>query len=419
MYACMAALSAGIHTYAAADTLKLSLPQLEKRFIDSNLLLLAAHFNTDAQKALVDQARKWDNPTLNTDQAIAANGRFFPYGKNPDGSYGGQYYIQIEQLIKTAGKRSKLINLATTNVRLSELQLQDMLRTLRYELRTDYYQLLYQLATRSIYNNQAEQLDRLLSGMQAQLTAGNIAQKDLLRIQGLSVSLQQDIAELDRAIAGTQSAIRMLLHIRGDVFIRPVDSLAGDHLAQLIEPARAFQEARQNNPAFLFLQTQITYQEQNLAYQKALRVPDITVGPNFDRNSNFAPNYAGLSVSLPIPLFDKNRGNIRSAAALVKQQQALTDHAGTELQNNLQEALDKLYLAVRQDNAEQRNFYSKYRDMYVNVLQSYQRRQIGLLEFLDFFTDYTASQQRLLLQQLNLKLAIEELNYHAGTDIIK
>src|SRR5471030_657536 len=75
------------------DTLRLSLPGMEKRFLDSNLLLLASHYNVDAQKALILQAKLWDNPVLNTDQTIAANGRFFPYGKNPDGSYSGQYYI--------------------------------------------------------------------------------------------------------------------------------------------------------------------------------------------------------------------------------------------------------------------------------------------------------------------------------------
>ena len=84
-----------------ADTVRLSLSEIEKRFLDSNLLLLAAHYNVDAQKALIQQAKLWDNPVLNTDQVIAANGKFFPYGKNPDGSYSGQYYIQVQQLIKT------------------------------------------------------------------------------------------------------------------------------------------------------------------------------------------------------------------------------------------------------------------------------------------------------------------------------
>jgi cobalt-zinc-cadmium efflux system outer membrane protein len=48
------------------------------------------------------------------------------------------------------------------------------------------------------------------------------------------------------------------------------------------------------------------------------------------------------------------------------------------------------------------------------MLQSYRDRQISLLEFLDFFNDYTSSRQRFLQQQLDLQLAKEELQYNVG-----
>src|SRR5258708_19671931 len=46
------------------DTLRLTLPQAEKAFLDSNLLLLAQKYNIDAQKALIIQAKLWPNPNL-------------------------------------------------------------------------------------------------------------------------------------------------------------------------------------------------------------------------------------------------------------------------------------------------------------------------------------------------------------------
>ena len=405
---------------SSTDTLKLSLPEMEKRFLDSNLLLLASHYNVDAQKALIQQARLWDNPVLNTDQVIAANGKFFPYGKNPDGSYSGQYYIQLQQLIKTAGKRSKQINLAITNSKISELQLQDVLRNLRYQLRTVYYNIIQQLDTRNIYENQLQQLNILYTGMRAQWEAGNMALKDLLRIQALVISLGQDRTELDKNITENQSEIKTLLQLKNDVFIKPADNIHADiTVTNIINTEMLFETARQNNPYYILQQTQITYQQQNLAYQKALRSPDITVGPNFDRNSNFAPNYVGLGISLPLPILNKNQGNIKSAEYNIKQQQSITANAETELKNNINTAYHKWLLTLKQDNTVQKEFYIKYEEMYRNILQSYRQKQIGLLEFLDFFNEYTASQQRLLQQQLNRQLAKEELNYHSGIDIIK
>ncbi len=417
--ACFIAFGEQAAAQSSADTLRLALPEIEKRFLDSNLLLLAAHYNVDAQKALIQQARLWDNPVLNTDQVIAANGRFFPYGKNPDGSYSGQYYMQLQQLIKTAGKRSKQVNLATTNTKLAELQLQDLLRNLRYQLHTDYYTILQQLGTRDIYESQLLQLNKLMTGMQAQLSAGNIAQKDYLRIQALVISLEQDITELDKSISKTQGDLKTLLQVRNDVFIKPADSSISLLAIGIIEFDLLFATAKQNNPSYLLQQTQTVYQQQNLAYQKALRVPDVTVGPNFDRNSSFAPNYVGLGISLPIPVLNKNQGNIRSAEYNIKQQQSVALNAETDLKNSLGAAYHKWLLTLKQDNATQKTFYTKYEEMYRSILQSYQQKQINLLEFLDFFNAYTLSQQRLLQQHLNRQLAKEELNYQAGIDIIQ
>ena len=396
------------------DTLTLSLQQAEKVFIDSNLTLLAYHYGVDAQKALVEQAKVWQNPTLNTDWGIAANGKFVQYKKNADGNYNGQYYIQIQQLILTAKKRGKLIDIANTNTRISELQLQDVLRNLRYQLHQDYYTIQQQLELLDIYKGQSEQLDRLLKGMKAQLDAGNIARKDYVRIEALVISLQQDITELKKGLADSENDLKTLLQIKdANQFVKPAEQLTGevpmpDNLESLVNGAL------KTNPYYLLQQWQTTYQKQNLSYQKALQTPDITLGPNFDRNSNFAPSYVGLGISVPLPVFNKNKGNIKSAEANIKQQQAVTQSAETELRNNISNAYQKLILSIELGNGTQKAFYKDYTTIYNNMLESYRQRQINLLEFLDFFNDYTDSQKKLLDQQLNLQLAQEELQYHVN-----
>ena len=396
------------------DTLTLDLQQIEKIFTDSNLTLLAQHYNVDAQKALVEQAKVWQNPTLNTDWGIAANGKFVQYKKNADGSYNGQYYIQIQQLILTAKKRGKLIDLANTNTRLSELQLQDVLRNLRYQLHQDYYTIQQQLALLAIYKDQGEQLDKLHDGMRAEMNAGNIARKDFVRIEALVISLSQDIADLRKSLADSENDLKTLLQItNANQFIKPAETLNGD-VAMPDNLQSLTDYALKSNPNYLLQQWQITYQKQNLSYQKALQTPDITLSPNFDRNSNFAPNYVGLGVSLPLLVFNKNKGNIKSAQANIKQQEAITQSAETELRNNISNAYSKLLLSIELNNATQKAFYKDYTTINNNMLESYRGRQISLLEFLDFFNDYTDSQKKLLDQQLSLQLAKEELQYHVS-----
>jgi cobalt-zinc-cadmium efflux system outer membrane protein len=169
----------------------------------------------DAASALVMQAKYWDNPVLNTDQVISANQNFFPYKTLPDGSPGAQYYFEIDQLIKTAGKRGKLIAAAQTNTEISKLQLQDVIRKLRSQLHIDYYTIARQLNSYNFYKQQEAQLNTLINAMKAQLDAGNISQKDFLQLQSLDVSLKQDIIDATNAIEDAEADMKTILHVSG------------------------------------------------------------------------------------------------------------------------------------------------------------------------------------------------------------
>ena len=226
------------------------------------------------------------------------------------------------------------------------------------------------------------------------------------------------MTELNKAIGDTEEDLKNILQIKKEVFIKP----AGNTNPAIIVTTSIdllSETAKQNNPSYQLQQTQTLFQQQNLVYQKSLRTPDLTLGPNFDRNSNFAPNYVGLGISLPLPILNKNQGNIKFAEYNIKQQQSITLNAETTLRNNISNAYNKLLLTLNQNNAAQKEFSVKYQLMFQNIVQSYQQKQINLLEFLDFFNNYTDFQQRLLQQQLNLQLAKEELNFHTGIDIIK
>src|SRR5882757_5258674 len=73
------------------DTLRINFKEAENLFLKSNLSLLAQKYNVEATKALVDQAKYWDNPTLSTDQNIHdGNGKFFDHSTG-----NGQVYAQL------------------------------------------------------------------------------------------------------------------------------------------------------------------------------------------------------------------------------------------------------------------------------------------------------------------------------------
>lgn len=404
---------------AQSDTLRVSLHQTEKIFLDSNLLLIAAGYNVDANKALIEQAKVWDNPTLVTDQNVYTNNKFFQHGKDPiTGQPTGQYFVQFQQLVKTAGKRGKMINLASTNAKISQLQFNDLLRNLKYDLRSNYFTLMQLIKNKSIAEQSYSQLNTLFKGMSSQYAVGNISQKEYLRIQSLIVSLDKEIADLTTQISDTENSLKTLLQIKGNYFILPTDDFVNFKLSfsndnEIVAIAKA------NNPYFELQKTQVLFQQQNLSLQKAMAVPDITFGPEYDHNSNYIPHYVGLGISLPLPVFNKNKGNIKSANFGVKQQEAIAQNADIELQNNVTNAYYKLLAVLKVSNDTEQVFYEKYTKMFNNVIASYVNKQISLLEFMDFFDTYKDVQNQHFQSKLNLQLTSEELNYHAGIDVIK
>ncbi len=405
---------------SVADTLKLDVKQAEKMFLDNNLQLLAEHYNIQSSQALVEQARKWDNPLLNTDQNIYSKNTssLFQHGTDANGNPVGEYYVQVQQLIKTAGKRGKQIDLAKTNVMLAEWQFKSVMRNLRATLLTDFYTIARLQGNARLYNENMASLNKLLHAQEAELAAGNIARKEYLRVQALIIALQQDMTENAKSMNDAQSELKTVLQITGNKFIQPL--LPENESAELpsITWLQLMDTAKRNNPDYQTQVYQTQFNQQNLKLQKALAVPDITFGPEFDQNANYAPNYVGLAISLPLPLWDRNQGNIKSAKYQIKQQETLLTQADQKLQNDVLNAYQKLLLTIQLSSKNNAKFYEDYNQLQRNIMDSYNKRQISLLEFLEYFNDYQDIREKQLEQTLNLRLAKEELNDLVGADVV-
>lgn len=416
---CLLHINVSAQDLPAPDTLRLQPAQAEKMFLENNLELLAQHYNVLSTKALVEQARKWDNPTLVTDQNVYSNGHFVEHGKTVNGNPNGQFFVQVQQLIKTAGKRGKLVSLASTNAEIAEWEFRDVMRNLRSSLLRDLYTVAQLQGNASLYTDNLQRLQKLLVAKRAELQAGNIARKEYLRIEALIVSLQHDITENAKDINDAESELKTMLQITGNTFVQPV--IADSEIAVLPELniARLLDTAREYSPQYNQEISRGEYARTNVALQKALAVPDVTVGPEFDQNSNYTPNYFGLGISLPVPLWNRNQGNIRSARFQLQQQEATTKQADQKLQNDVLNAYQKLVYLIRLQQSAMPGFYTEYYQLQKNITESYDKRLISLIEFLDFYNDYQEVRKKQLQQVLNLRLAKEELNYTVGKDIVQ
>ena len=127
---------------ARTDTVAITLREAEERFLKNNLQLLAGRFNIDAAKAEVYQAGLWSNPNISIEQNAynKFTRRYFDMTKT------GNTEVQLQQLILLAGKRDKQIRLAEINSQIAENSFYDLLRALKFELRTEFLRPLFSAA---------------------------------------------------------------------------------------------------------------------------------------------------------------------------------------------------------------------------------------------------------------------------------
>jgi cobalt-zinc-cadmium efflux system outer membrane protein len=404
------------------DTMRLEVKAAEHIFLEKNLQLLAHRYNIQSGKALVEQAKKWENPVLSTGQNIYTKQEgFFKHSITYDSAghvtSQGEIYADVEQLIKTAGKRRKQVDIARTNVNIAEWEFNSTMRSLRLTLLTDLYKMAQLQGNNVLLADNLERLTHLLTAMKAQYNNGNIARKEYLRVQALMVTLQQNRVENARSVEDLQAELKTLLHVRGNIFIEPVLPESDDITPPAIGLAELLDSAKKHNTDYQAEHYQLQLQQQTLRLQKAMASPDLTVGTNFDQSSTYAPNYWGLNIGLPLPLWDRNKGNIKSAKFQVQAEEANMQQADAKLENDVMSAYKKLLLSAQLNSSTSKDFYKDYNELYKNIVEAFNKRQISMLEFLDYYGDYQNTRQQQLQQLLNLRLAKQELNDVVGVDV--
>ena len=256
--------------------------------------------------------------------------------------------------------------------------------------------------------------------MDAQLDAGNISLKDLTRLKASLFGLQNEVAAIQSQFIPIQQELKLLLQNNDSSFIKPmldysVPSLGTYPLPPLIA---LVDSAKTYRPDVSIDKTILDYNIHNVALQKALSKPDITAGLAYDQRSNYASHYVGLQLSLPIPLLNRNQGNIKNAQYQVKQQETVFAATQDKIANEVLGALNTVKFYQQLNNKQQLDFSTQYDFLLGNMMKSFQQRQVYMLEFIDFIDNYKETKLKLLGQHNNLVQSIADLNYTVNKTVI-
>ena len=399
------------------DSVRLTLPEAEQRFFQNNLAVLAQQYNVSVAQAQALQARLIDNPTVSVEQnAINKNiNREHFEGRMP-----GEVVVQVQQLFSIAGRRRAAGRVAQQNAVVEQYNLQDLLRTLRYQLRTTFYDVYFKQQTLKVYDTEIGSLSRTVNLYQTQFEKGNVALKEVIRLRAFLFTLQSERQALLNDVATDQTDLHVLLREPSGVTFAPVAdgartralSLQSLSEQQLVDTAQVLRTDLNARRATL------EQQRLNLRLQQKLATPDLAVGYTYDKAGSYINDYHAFVLGVAVPIFNRNQGNVQAARAQVAGGQLLVDQQQLIVQSEVHQAYQ---LAARNDVLFQNTDRdtAPFARLMIGIEQSYAKRILSVVEYLDFFESYKNNLVQINTLRANRVRAFEQLNYAVGKPVFR
>jgi cobalt-zinc-cadmium efflux system outer membrane protein len=320
-------------------------------------------------------------------------------------------------LVERRHKRTLRRDSARQSTAIAVSDLADQERNLLFDLRNAFVQVLQQKAVVDVTRASLAYYDRLLDVSRERLKAGDIAPVDLDRQELQRVQFMTDVQTALVNLRTAKIQLRALLNDR-----TPVDQLDCTGRFDFAEIVTPLEELRQMAFASRPDLTAAVQAVEKARTDYRLAVANGSTDPVFGVDVAHDPDirtYAGVNVTIPLRIFDRNQGEKARTQLDIGRQQRLVDATRAQILSDV----DSAYATLQTNLVLLRPYKTHYLEQAVRVREtisfSYQSGGASLLDFLQAQQDYRTIQ----LSYLNLVgaflTAANQLNLAVGREVIQ
>ena len=359
---------------AAERVRGLTLPQALQRALAANPRLTAAERDIGIAGGLRIQAGVLPNPDVQFELDNAL-------GSGPDkGLRSAETNLQLSQLVELGGKREARVAAGEAGIGAAVWQRRATRLEVLSEAAIAFITIVSSQRRIEIFDEQIASFDTLMPLLQRRVQEGASSPAETLRAQ-----VAADLFRVERERAKTQLALarRDLAILMGDS--SPRFGVAAGRLSNIGDPPafRSVLQAIEANPQ-LMRWTAVAAQrnaELLIARLKVIQDPRISVGWRHFQDTN--DNAVRLSVSVPLPVFDQNTGNIIAAQETLAKTDAERATNKLALTSIVGRAYDTLTGALAEIKLLRSSIIPNSRNAAETIQSGYLQGRFTLLELLD------------------------------------
>jgi cobalt-zinc-cadmium efflux system outer membrane protein len=314
-------------------------------------------------------------------------------------------------LIERGKKRERRFQAAKDATAVTRSQVADGERALTFQVATLFTNIQLAESTIDLAQQDLKSFEQTVEIGEFQFNSGGISEDNYLKIELQLLQFETDLEQAQLVRAQGLSDLRQLLgyeSVPADYDV--VDAF--DYLPLNTNLEGLQMQALQNRPDLRAAQQSVTAANSQYALAKADGKQDLTVQANYTHVNGI--NGASIYASIPLPIFNRNQGEIARTSSVITQMQEQQSATNGQVLTDVRDA----YEGLRSNDRVVLLYRNKFRDVAKKDRDiadyAYHRGAVALLDFLDAERSYRSTELGYRQALASYLLALEQLREAVG-----
>lgn len=378
----------------------LTLLQAIQKAIEFNPSLIASGRDIDIAEAGLVQAKVLPNPELQ----VLSEGVNEKYQTTT---------AQINQVIELGGKRSSRISAAERDREAALAELASLRATLRANVAATFFDAL--IAQERIQLAEASyQLSMRVNGVVARrVTAGRISPIEATRTNVAELTIK---TELNQAKVEFETAKMRLAALWGETLpkFNEVDQSAAVNDVDM--NLSALQSQLKKSPQLVRAQLEIDRQQAQEDVERSRQIGDVTLSVGNKRESETGRNQTIVGITVPIPLFDRNQGNVLGALRKTDKARDELNVMTQRLNSELEQAWQRYVTSKTDMQLLQTEILPQAESVIAATIKGFEFGKFNLLDVLEAQRTLVQTKAQYLKTQADLYRSVTDIERIVGSD---